>query len=256
VRVLSSAVEPVRSRVVRWAAVVVGVVLAGVAGCTSPGRIEASEHQAPTSSTVEITPASPITVTTIAPPLDLRSSPSAAPGEALDRPHLGWLTIEDRPIPSVPYRRDDWPTWLDPDGNGCDARDDVLRSSSLTPVAAGCDVEFGLWTSIYDGRLLTAASEVDLDHVVALEQAHRSGGWRWSPQQRALFSNDPENLFPVSASSNRSKGSSTPDEWRPPAAESWCETASVYVTVKVRYQLTVTTAERDALGQMLDTCPS
>jgi hypothetical protein len=234
-------------------------MLVGAAACSSPGRIELSQPQSPTSSTIDVTtvpPTTPTTTTTAAPPSATTPPPTVAPA-APDRPYLGWLSIDDQATPGVPYLRDDWPTWLDPDGNGCDARDDLLRTSSLTTVTAvGCDVAFGQWTSIYDGRPFTAASELDIDHVVALEEAHRSGGWQWTPQQRAAFANDPANLVAVSASSNRSKGSSTPDEWRPPAVESWCEMASVYVTVKATYRLTVTTSERDALGQMLDTCPS
>jgi hypothetical protein len=239
--------RPVPSPFVRWKAAAAGVMLLGAAACSSTSRIEVSEGSQTITSAVDVT-------TTTARPS--ATTPPPTPPTP-DRPHLGWLAIDDRPTPTVPYRRDDWPTWLDPDGNGCDARDDVLRASSLTPVtAAGCDVAFGQWTSIYDARSFTAASELDIDHVVALEQAHRSGGWQWTAQQRAVFANDPVNLVAVSASSNRSKGSSTPDEWRPPAVESWCEMASVYVTVKATYRLTVTTSERDALGQMLDTCPS
>jgi hypothetical protein len=36
--------------------------------------------------------------------------------------------------------------------------------------------------------------------------------------------------------------------------ESWCRYARAWVSVKVTWSLSATTAERDALGQMLDTC--
>ena len=44
-----------------------------------------------------------------------------------------------------------------------------------------------------------------MDHVVPLAEAYRSGGGRWSTDQRARFANDPAELWPVSAASNRSK---------------------------------------------------
>jgi hypothetical protein len=202
------------------------------------------------------TPPAPASVETTA-SISTTSSTSPVPALSAALPDLARLAVDDNPTPGAPYSRDDWPTWLDLDGDGCDPREEVLRDSSLVPVTvvSGCGIAGGQWFSIYDGQTLASASDLDVDHVVALEQAHRSGGWRWAPQQRAAFANDRANLLAVSASSNRSKGSDTPDQWRPPRSEAWCQTATVYVNVKIAYGLTVTTSERDALGQMLDTCP-
>ncbi len=170
---------------------------------------------------------------------------------------LAALSIDDNPHPDHPYRRDDWPTWEDLDGDGCDAREQALIAQSTTPAQVdpfGCKVVAGDWISSYDGVTTSEPGDFDIDHVVPLENAHLSGGWRWDAGQRRQFANDQTNLLAVSASSNRSKGSSPPDEWRPPNRASWCGMATTWVQVKVAYGLTATTSERDALGEMLATC--
>lgn len=139
---------------------------------------------------------------------------------------------------------------------GCDARDDTLAVESLIPVQrAGCEIAVGQWHSIYDGVTVADPSELDVDHVVALREAWRSGAHAWEPQRRARFANDltyPDHLIAVTASTNRSKGDSPPSEWRPPRRESWCRYATAWPDIKVAWELTATTSERDALGQMLE----
>ena len=56
------------------------------------------------------------------------------------------------------------------------------------------------------------------------------------------------------ASVNRAKGKQPPDEWRPDLEAGWCRYAADWIAVKQRWQLTVTAAEVDALGEMLATC--
>jgi hypothetical protein len=179
----------------------------------------------------------------------------AADGDSLEV--LAALVVDDNPAHGRPYLRDDWPTWEDIDGDGCDAREQTLIAESTTPAQVdpfGCKVIAGDWTSDYDGTVTSDPSAVDIDHVVPLENAHLSGGWRWDAGRRRQFANDPANLVAVSPASNRSKGASTPDEWRPPNQVSWCQTATTWVRVKVSYGLTATTTERDALGDMLSRC--
>lgn len=170
---------------------------------------------------------------------------------------LAPMGIDDRPQPWVGYDRADWPHWADTDGDGCDARQQALIAASITPAQVDffrCTVIAGDWYSAYDGVSTDDPSSFDADHLVPLRDAHQSGGWRWTLQQRRLFANDQANLWVVSASSNRSKGARTPDQWRPPRTEAWCEFAIRWVQVKVGWDLTATTAERDALGSMLERC--
>ena len=166
------------------------------------------------------------------------------------------LVIDDRPSPDRPYRREEWPHWEDIDGNGCDARDDALLRASQPPalVGSGCRVLSGSWVSPYDGVVTSDPAAIQIDHLVPLADAFASGGWRWEVGRRRLFANDQQELIAASAASNQAKGSKAPDEWRPPDRGVWCAYAVAWVRIKVTYDLTATTRERDALGQMLDTC--
>ena len=120
--------------------------------------------------------------------------------------------------------------------------------------AGTCKVITGSWVSPYDDITTTAPGDFDVDHLVPLENAFRSGGWRWDTTRRRAFANNPSELVVASATSNRTKGSDPPNVWRPPNQQSWCAYATGWLAVKVTWELTATTEERDALGQMLDTC--
>lgn len=131
------------------------------------------------------------------------------------------------------------------------ARDgqDVVRDEQCRAVS-------GTWFSPYDDRTLTAASQVDIDHIVPLANAWRSGADTWDTATRKAFANDLENpqLIAVSAASNRSKGDQSPDQWSPPSHAYWCTYSRAWTHIKRVYRLNVTAAERDQLNVMLDTC--
>jgi hypothetical protein len=121
----------------------------------------------------------------------------------------------------------------------------------------GCRVVAGLWVDRFTGERFTDPSRLDIDHMVPLANAHRSTGALWPREHKQAFANDlttPDALVAVSASANRSKGDRSPDQWKPPDADAWCWYATVWVTVKVTWDLTVTTPERGALSDMLQTC--
>ncbi len=56
-------------------------------------------------------------------------------------------------------------------------------------------------------------SAIDADHVVALKDAHDSGGCSWSGSQKSQFANDVDNLVPSCARINRSKGAALPAQF-------------------------------------------
>ncbi len=195
--------------------------------------------------------------TSVTPPV-APTTTSPAPTGASTRDRLAALQIDDRPSPVGDYRRDDWPHWADIDGNGCDARQDALIAWSTVAAtvnrAGTCKTITGWWVSPYDLMASANPGDFDVDHLVPLEDAFNSGGWQWDAGRRRQFANNPSELVVASASSNRSKGSDSPDQWRPANRDSWCAYATGWVAVKVAWGLTATTAERDALGQMIDTC--
>ncbi|MFC7530355.1 HNH endonuclease family protein [Actinoplanes sp. GCM10030250] len=153
------------------------------------------------------------------------------------------------------YTREKFPHWRDT-GDNCDVRDTVLKRDGEKVKFSGCNVVAGTWHSVYDDQVLASPTKVDIDHMVPLANAWRSGAAKWTNEERGNFANDLDRpqLVAVSASSNRSKGDQDPSTWKPPAREHWCTYAEDWITVKSHWKLTVTTAEKSALTDMLETC--
>lgn len=153
------------------------------------------------------------------------------------------------------YDRDEFPHWGDANGDGCDTRQAVLISESrIRALRTGdCTVTAGSWVSMYDGGTWTDPSDVDIDHVVALAEAWRSGAYGWTRQTRRRFANDlafRPSLRAVTDNVNQSKGARDPSEWLPARAR--CAYAISWVQVKYRWRLRVNGPERRTLSGLLD----
>ncbi|WP_412753912.1 HNH endonuclease family protein [Krasilnikovia sp. M28-CT-15] len=178
-----------------------------------------------------------------------------APGTATEAAkQLDTLTVA-APGSMRGYSRAKFPHW-DRTGTNCDVRDSVLKRDGAKVKTSGCNVVGGSWTSVYDGKVIDSPAQVDIDHVVPLANAWRSGASAWSTPQREQFANDLDDpqLVAVSQGSNRAKGDQDPSTWKPPARENWCAYAQDWVAVKGHWKLTVTSAEKAALEDMLETC--
>jgi hypothetical protein len=153
------------------------------------------------------------------------------------------------------YSRDRFPHWR-ATGDNCDVRDTVLKRDGTKVKVRGCNVTAGRWTSPFDGKVITDPALVDVDHMVPLANAWRSGAATWTDAKRGDFANDLDEpqLNAVSAASNRSKGDQDPSTWKPKVTKSWCQYAEDWIAVKYHWKLRVTTAEKAALTDMLETC--
>jgi hypothetical protein len=153
------------------------------------------------------------------------------------------------------YSREKFPHW-DSTGSNCDVRDSVLKRDGKKVKLSGCNVVAGSWTSLYDGVVIDSPTKIDIDHMVPLANAWRSGAAKWTTDKREQFANDLKDpqLVAVSASSNRSKGDQDPSTWKPKQTSAWCEYATDWIAVKTVWKLTVTTAEKSALKDMLEKC--
>lgn len=143
--------------------------------------------------------------------------------------------------------------WTEPDGS-CDVRDVALiRDGQGVRVDGDCSVT-GTWLDPYTGTTLTDSSDVDIDHVVPLANAWRSGASGWSGSDREAYANDPAVLLSADAGANRRKGDKGPEAWKPPNTAYHCEYARRWVGIKSEWEMTINAAERDALEVMLATC--
>jgi hypothetical protein len=165
--------------------------------------------------------------------------------------------------PVSPYDRDEYQPggWPDSDGDCQNDRHEVLIQESLDVVTfddSGCFVETGRWVDAYDGASYTSAGDVTIDHVIALAHAHRVGASGWDLNSKQAFAADltfAGSLVVVGQGTNKSKGASSPAEWRPPSPERWCSFGLDWVRGKERWGLAYEDeAEKSAVIELLNTC--
>ena len=189
-------------------------------------------------------------------------TPTPAPEPTPDMPAVT-LTLRIAEIPEdLPkYDRGDWRHWLDADRDCQNARHEVLAEESLTPVTFKtedeCRVASGSWVGPYTGIAVTDPAELDIDHMVPLANAHRSGGWAWDEERKAAYANSLDyagHLIASIRSANQAKSAHGPENWRPPNESYWCNYAIDWITIKNHWDLTATNREADALRDMLRTC--
>jgi hypothetical protein len=167
---------------------------------------------------------------------------------------LGLITAADK---TTGYNRALFKHWIDADKDGCDTRAEVLIEEAVTKPKVGtkCLLTGGKWLSVYDGKSVSKSSDLDVDHMVPLAEAWRSGAWKWSSSQRQAYANDLDDaraLIAVTLSTNRSKGDKDPSLWMP--AKEQCTYTENWIAVKVKYSLTVDAKEATKLNSLINSC--
>ena len=211
---------------------------------------------------------------------------------------------QDEVAVPVDYNRDDWRHWDNHERSCWTVREEVLFQESLIdPVLLdrdgnrtadtneACSVSSGLWWDVFSGdgegpqedtqwsavldgqigsHFFTNPSDLDVDHLVPLAEAHASGGSAWDTEKKRDFANhlgDADHLIAVWGSSNRSKSKFPPSTaavaspgtrsgggWVPPNTDSHCWYAQSWKDVKSAWDLEVSEDEQIALDAMLATC--
>jgi len=192
------------------------------------------------------------------PPTATAPAASSAPSNILNL--VESLVVNDNPKSALPsYNRSSWKHWNDEDSDCINARHEVLIEESTTSVVmdGNCRVGAGQWFGVFTGEQFSNPSNLDVDHMVPLKNAHDSGGWAWSASKKEEFANYlgfAGHLLVVSASANRSKGASGPESWKPTRTDYWCQYGSDWAEIKATWALTVTSPEKTALIDMVNKC--
>ena len=122
-------------------------------------------------------------------------------------------------------------------------------------VGKNCALTGGKWLSKYDGKLITDASKLDVDHLVPLAEAWRSGAWAWTAKQRQDYANDLSDsraLTAVTLNSIRSKSDKDLRNWLPAVGK--CGYIKDWVTIKKRYSLTYDNLEMGVVRKYSGSC--
>ena len=210
--------------------------------------------------TSRATPTSPATPTPTSP-----AAPAGAAVAALARlPVAGWAS-------AAGYSRDAFgQRWSDDVGasgghNGCDQRSDILRRDLDDVVikrnTQGCVPAAGTLRDPYTGATIRfvrgsdTSAAVQIDHVVALSNAWRTGAQQLTARQRQDFAGDPLGLLAVDGATNQAKGDDDAAGWLPPRAAFHCDFVARQIAVKTKYRLWVTPAEAASMSATLASCP-
>ena len=239
------------------------LVEAGILPSPTPTATSAAPSPTTTAPDETPTPSQPAPVTTA-------STSALANGLTLTDPAEATTVLAEVAVKKnsmAGYDRDEqFPHWLSASKwgwdmemptSGCDAREATLiRDGADVQVGENCVVESGVWVGPYgEGEVFTDTSDIQIDHLVPLANAYRSGANAWTQEQGRVFANDPLVVVISKGSINQSKGDQGPDTWKPQRVEEWCNYSLRWVEIKHTYGLNlVNESERTALTEMLNTC--
>lgn len=170
------------------------------------------------------------------------------------------LEVKGR-APKTGYKREEfysgWPTI-----DGCSLRQRIIkREFGDTAVLDGCNVVAGEFDEPYTGehRVFTEKTQIykiQIDHVVALSDAWQKGAQYMEREVRYKIATDSLNLLAVDGPANEQKSDGDAATWLPANKKFRCQYVARQVSVKYRYGLWVTEAEKAAIAGVLANCPN
>lgn len=157
---------------------------------------------------------------------------------------------------------------------------DLIMKRDMTDVAMtkACKVQTGVLQDPYTGKTIRfdrskSTLTVQIDHVVAVQDAWASGLWGASAQERLTYANDPDVLLAVDGPANEQKGSGVAslissksrqaatraqwggEVWMPSNKAYRCDYMVKRVEIKTKYGLSMTQAEKTETKKVLEACP-
>lgn len=163
--------------------------------------------------------------------------------------------------------------------NGCGSattRDTILERD-MTDVRknAKCQVVSGTLADPYTGRTIhftrgpKTSANVQIDHVVALQDAWASGARDWTQEKRVEYANSPDVLLASDGPANMAKGNGldfngtsrwltqktgAPDVWMPDNTAYRCDYMAKRAQIKKQWGLTMTAREKQQTVSILASC--
>lgn len=170
------------------------------------------------------------------------------------------LEVKGR-APKTGYSREEFYNgW--PNVDGCSLRQRIIkREFGDTAVLDGCDVVAGEFEEPYTGEYLKFTSKaeiskkIQIDHVVALSDAWQKGAQYMDKDVRYQIATDPLNLLAVDGPANQGKSDGDAATWLPKNKKFRCQYVARQVSVKYKYGMWVTEAEKKAIFDVLAGCP-
>ena len=111
---------------------------------------------------------------------------------------------------------------------------------------------FGGRLSPYSCMRFGPTDDIQIDHIVALAEAHRSGMCRRDEDDKSTFGGDVLNLALAAPAVNRAKHDKDALDWLPDRNQCWY--ANRVIEVKRKHRLSVDADEADALEAVLSQC--
>jgi hypothetical protein len=145
------------------------------------------------------------------------------------------------------------------DGKSLSLRYYVIElDSSGAHIPAGKSESYmtGTLHNEYTGKTITLkhgpdTTAIQVDHIVALGDAWKTGACRWSSAKRESFAIAVAELRAVDTHDNEVKSDKDAAQWLPPANRTWY--VETQINIKAKYGLGVTAAERSAMTRVLKT---
>lgn len=172
------------------------------------------------------------------------------------------LAVKDKYTERKYYRKAFYDNW-GMTASGCNTREAILARDlkNIVYKSNSCKVESGTLGDPYTGKTINftrgqdTSSAVQIDHVVALSNAWASGAALLTKEQRYDISQDPLNLLAVDGPANQEKSDQAADTWLPSNEAFKCQYVARQISVKYKYKLWVTPAEKLAMQKVLASCP-
>ena len=149
------------------------------------------------------------------------------------------------------YKASEWPHWTMISGS-CDAREIVLKNAGAS-VDSTCRPTGGSVKDALTGSTVSA-SDATVDYVIPLDYVVKHGGASWGADVKRSYANDMSGLMALSSGTADRRGSKGPNAWMPSDKTMGCSYADEWVTVALKWNITVTQRDKQALRDTLLSC--